>query len=193
MWHHCIKMKFQKIINLLDTTSDDKDLPIFVTKKWIEVHDQSEKTYNANKKIRIKSPMLRSDLCNFSDVYIVVKGTITVTNPDNAKRNKAVAFKNNAPFINCISKINGVQIDNAEDLDVVIPTFNFLEYSKNYKKLTGSLWNYYREEPSNPISFNSESFKYKTSITGNTYNIGDGEDNMMQTNLVKMKLKLLFH
>ena len=123
-----------------------------------------------------------------------MKGDITFEGDIDAnKRNKNLAFKNNAPFINCISKINGVQIDNAEDLDVVIPTFNFLEYSKNYKKLTGSLWNYYREEPSNPISFNSESFKYKTSITGNTYNIGDGEDNMMQTNLVKMKLKLLFH
>ena len=65
--------------------------------------------------------MLRSDLCDFSDAYIVVKGIIAVTNPDNAKRNKSVAFKNNAPFINYISKINGIQIDNAEDLDVVIP------------------------------------------------------------------------
>ena len=65
--------------------------------------------------------MLRYDLCDFSDAYIVVKGTITVTNPDNAKRNKSVAFKNNAPFINCISKINGVKIDNTEDLDVLMP------------------------------------------------------------------------
>ena len=72
-------------------------------------------------KIRIKTPMLRSDLCDFSDAYIVVKGIIAVTNPDNAKRNKSVAFKNNAPFINYISKINAIQIDNAEDLDVVIP------------------------------------------------------------------------
>ena len=120
--------------------------------------------------------MLRSDLCDFSDAYIVVKGTITVTNPDNAKRNKSVAFKNNAPFINCISKINGVKIDNAEDLDVVMPMYNLLEYSKNYRKTTGSLWNYYRDEPSNPLSSNSESFKYKTSITGNTYNIGAGEE-----------------
>ena len=60
-------MEFQKIINLLDTTSDNKDLPRFVTKKWIEVYDQSEKNYNINKEIRIKIPMLRSDLCNFSD------------------------------------------------------------------------------------------------------------------------------
>ena len=96
--------------------------------------DQSEKNYNANREIRIKTSMLRSDLCGFSDAYIVVKGTITVVRPDNAKRNKATAFRNNAPFINCIAKINCVKIDNAEDLDVVMPMYNLLEYSKNYKK-----------------------------------------------------------
>ena len=100
-------MEFQKIANLFDTTLDDKDLPRFVTKKCIEVCDQSEKTYDVNKKIRIKTSMLRSDICDYSDAYIVVKGTTTVTNPDGAKRNKSVAFKNNAPFINSISKING--------------------------------------------------------------------------------------
>ena len=87
------------------------------------------------------------------------------------KKNKTVAFKNNAPFINCISKINCVKIDNAEDLDVVMPMYNLLEYSKNYRKTTGSLWNYYRDEPSNPLSSDSESFKYKTSIRGDTYNV----------------------
>ena len=70
--------------------------------------------------------MLRSDLCDFSDTYIVVKGVIVVTDRDNVKRNKSVAFKNNAPFINCISKINGVKIDDAEDLDVVMPMYNLL-------------------------------------------------------------------
>ena len=116
--------------------------------------------------------MLRSDLCGYSDPYIVVEGTITVTNPNNTKRNKAATFKNNAPFINCISKINSVKTVNAEDLDVVMPIYNLLEYSKNYRKTTGSLWNYYRDEPSDPLSSDSESFKYKTSITGN---IGAGE------------------
>ena len=106
--------------------------------------------------------MLRSDLCDVSDAYIAVNGDIAVVNPDNAKRNKAVAFKNNPPFISYISKINGVQIDKAEDLDVVMSMYNLLEYSKNYKKITVSLWNYYRDEPSNPLSINSESFKYKT-------------------------------
>ena len=102
-----------------------------------------------------------------------MKGDIAVTEPNNAKGNKSIAFKNNAPFINCISKINGVQIDNAEDSYVVMPMYNLLEYSKNYRKTTGSLLNYYRDESSNPLSSNSESFKNKTSITGNTY---DGYD-----------------
>ena len=78
--------------------------------------------------------MLRSDLCDFSDAYIVVKGTITNTNPNNAKRNKALAFKNNAPFINCISKINGTQIDNAEDLDVAMPMYIYLNTVKIINK-----------------------------------------------------------
>ena len=76
-------MEFQKITNFIDITSDTKDLPRFFTKKWIEVYDQSEKNYNPTKEIRIKTSMLRSDLCDFSDAYIVVKGTITVTEPDN--------------------------------------------------------------------------------------------------------------
>ena len=72
-------MEFKKFVNFLDTTFDDKDLPRFVTIKWIEVYDQSEKNYNSNKEIRIKTSMLRSDLCDFSEAYIVVKGTITVS------------------------------------------------------------------------------------------------------------------
>ena len=127
-------MEFQKIVNFLDTTSDDKDLPRFVTKKWIEVYDQSEGNYNVNKEIRIKTSMLRSDLCDFSDAYIVVKGTITAVRPDNAKRNKATAFKNKTKFINSISKINVVKIDKVEDLNVVMAMYNLLEYRKNYKK-----------------------------------------------------------
>ena len=83
-------MEFQKIVNLLDTISDDKDLPRFVTKKWIEVYDQSGRDYRVNKEIRIKTPMLRSDLYDFSDAYIVLKRYIAVTEPDNAKRNKSV-------------------------------------------------------------------------------------------------------
>ena len=69
----CIKIESQKFVTFLDTTSDDKDLPRYVTKKWIEVYDQSGRNYNVNKEIRIKTSMLRSDLCDFNDAYIVVK------------------------------------------------------------------------------------------------------------------------
>ena len=71
-------MEFQKIANFLDTTFDDKELPRFVTKKWIGVCDQSERNYNVNKEITIKTSTLRSDLCDYSDAYIVVKETITI-------------------------------------------------------------------------------------------------------------------
>ena len=122
--------------------------------------------------------MLRSALCDFSDAYIVVKENITLEGDNYANKwNKNLAFKNNAPFISCISKIDGVQINNAEHLDIVMSMYNLLEYSKNYRKATGSLWNYYRDEPSNPLSSNSESFKYKTSIVGKT-----PEDNDSLTN-----------
>ena len=102
-------MEFQKIENFLNTTLDDKELPRFVSKKWIEVYDQSGENYNPNKEIRIKMSMLRSDLCDFSDVYIVVEGDITLEGDNDAnKKNKNLTFKNNGPFINCISKINDV-------------------------------------------------------------------------------------
>ena len=81
-------MEFQKIVNLLDTTSDDKDLPRFITKKWIEFYEQSEKKYNPNKEIRIKTSMLRSDLCDFSDAYIIVKRDITLGDNNANKRNQ---------------------------------------------------------------------------------------------------------
>ena len=87
--------------------------------------------------------MLRSGLCDYSDVYIVVKGGITFTKTNGRGiidiRNRFLAYENNAPFNNCISKINNVLIDNAEDLDTVMPMYNLLEYSKNYRKTTGSL------------------------------------------------------
>ena len=81
-------MEFQNIVNLLDIISDDKDLPRFVNKKWIEVYDESEENYDVNQEIRIKTSMLRSDLCGFKDAYIVVKGTITILRPNAAKKTK---------------------------------------------------------------------------------------------------------
>ena len=184
-------MEFQKIANFIDTTLDDKELPKFVTKNGLKfMTKQKKNNYSVNKEIWIERSILRSDLYDFSGAYIVVEGDIIVTEPDNAKRNKSVTFENNAPFINCISKINGVKIDNAEDLDVVIPMNNLLEYSKNYRKTTGSLWNYYRDELSNPLYSNSESSGYKTNITGNTYNFVAGDANYDANKVGKNKTEL---
>ena len=164
-------MEYQKITNLLSNIPDK--VPRFIAKKWIEVHDQSGKTYNINKQIRFKTLMLRSDLCDYSDAYIVVKGKITATNANNDAYGKKLAFKNNVQFTSCILKINNKLIGNSEDLDIIMPMYNLIEYSKNYRKTTGTLWNYYRDERNSGAVENinysikdSKSFNYKTSITG---------------------------
>ena len=83
--------------------------------------------------------MLRSDICDYFDAYMVIIGTITVeATDDRVKHNKSLILKNNAPFISCVSKINGTLIDNAEDLDVVMPMYNLIEYSKNCSKTSGT-------------------------------------------------------
>ena len=169
-------MEFNKINNLLGPAHDK--VPKFITKKWIEVQSQSGNTYNTSKPIRFKTSMLRSDLCDYSDAYVWVKGIITLTNlNNNINFDRRLTLKNNAPFISCISKINGELAENAEDLDIVILKYNLLKYSKNYEKNSGSLFNYYRDEPkeyaiddgNNTINIsirNSKSFDYKTKITG---------------------------
>ena len=140
-------MEFNKINNILLGPAHDK-VPRFITKKWIEVQSQSGNTYNTSKPIRFKTSVLRSDLCDYSDAYVWVKGKITVTIPNNnANFNKELTLKNNAPFISCISKINCELVEDAEDIDIVMPMYNLLEYSKNYEKTSGSLSNYYRDEP----------------------------------------------
>ena len=195
-------MEYQSITNLLADIPDK--VHRFITKKWIEVHDQSGETYNTNKQIRFKTLMLRSDLCDYSDAYIVVKGIITLrarcgTNNIRERKNRPLAFKNNAPFIYCISKINGALIENAEDLDVVILKYNLTEYSKNYSKTSGSLWNYYRDELTGDKSddncpnknvIKSKYFKYKTNITGNTYNVTVGAQGCNLNKKAQKKLKL---
>ena len=176
-------MEFNKINNLLGPAHDK--VPRFIIKKWIEVQSQSGNTYNTSKLIRFKTSMVRSDLCHYSDAYVWVKGKITVTNPnDNANFNKELTLKNNTPFTSCISKINGELVENVEDLDIVMPMYNLLEYSKNYEKISGSLFNYYRDEPKehtigagddaiNISIRNSKSFDYKTEIIGS---LDAGED-----------------
>ena len=112
---------------------NDSAMSNFVKKSWIRVNDLSSDPYSANKNIWFKTSMLRSDLCDYSNAYIVIKGTITVENTNDAdQKNKKLIFRINAQFGSCISKINNTFIDNAEDLDVVMPIYNLLEHSNNY-------------------------------------------------------------
>ena len=184
-------MEYDKIDNLLlSEDNESEQLSKFVTREYVRVNSLSN-TYNENKSIRFKTPMLRSNLCDYSDAYILVKGTITVTAPgvnNNAnnirdKRNRPVILKNNSPFVSCITRVNGELIEDADDLDIVMSMYNLLEYSKNYRKTIGSLYNYYRDELSDDADdnnfdnikvVNSNTFKYKNKIIGNTYNVDAG-------------------
>ena len=107
--------------------------------------------YNASNQIKFKTSMIRSNLCDYSNAYTHVKGTITVPHisaqgaaPNN--RNKVI-FKNCAPFINCINEINDTQVDNAHDIDVVMLMYNLLKYTSIYSKTPVRLWQYCRNEP----------------------------------------------
>ena len=123
---------------------------------------------------------LESSLCDYSDVYMLVKGTITVNNTADAdanNTNKKVIFKNCAPFTNCIIEINNIQIDNAKDIDIGMPMYNLIEYSDNYSKTSGSLWQYRKDIPAvdnNNAIVNfaennlTDSFNFKVKITCQT-------------------------
>ena len=175
---------------LLSEDNESEQLSKFVTRKYFRVNSLSN-TYNENKSIRFKTPMLRSNLCDYSDAYILVKGTITVTAPGvnndanniRDKRNRPLILKNNVQFVSCITRINGKLIEDADDLHIVMPMYNLLEYSKNYRKTIGSLYNYYRDEITNDNIpevntfnnirvVNSNTFKYKNKIIDNTNNQG---------------------
>ena len=183
-------MEYQKIANLLDNTSNQRSK--FRAKNWVEITDESRGLYAFNKQIKFKASMLRSSLCDYSDAYILVKGNITVNNTaaDGAaanNTNKKVIFKNCAPFTNCISKINNTQIDNAEYIDIVMPMYNLIEYSDNYSKTSGSLWQYCKDisavnDNGDIVYFNganaTDSFNFKTKIKAQTDD--DGEINNVE-------------
>ena len=185
-------MEYDKINNLLLSVDNESEkLSKFVTREYVRVNSLSN-TYKENKSIRFKTPLLKSNLSNYSDAYILVKCIITVTTPGannganniRDKRNRPLILKNNAPFVSCITRINGELIEDADDLDIVMSMYN-LEYSKNYRKTIGSLYNHYRDELSDDADdnnfdnikvVNSNTFKYKNKIIGNTYNVNAGAD-----------------
>ena len=178
-------MEYQKIANLIDDNTPNQPSK-FRTRNWVEINDESRGAYNVNSQIKFKTTMLKSSLCDYNDAYILVKGTICVTNTAAAgaaanNTNKKVIFKNCAPFTNCISEINNTQIDNAKDIDIIMPMYNLIEYSDDYAKTTGILWQYCKDVPA--LNANDEfthftktnltdSFKFKAKITGQTGNGG---------------------
>ena len=140
-------MEYQKIANLIDDASNQPSK--FRTKNWVEINDESRGIYHVNSQIKFKTTMLKYSLCDYNDAYIFIKGKITITGAGaNAaarqadERDKSVAFKNCAPFTNFISEINNTQVDKAKDNDIVMPMNNLIEYSDNYAKTSGSLWQY---------------------------------------------------
>ena len=185
-------MEYQKIANLIDDNTLNQPSK-FRTRNWIEINDESRGAYNVNSQIKFKTTMLKSSLCDYSDAYILVKGTINVNNTAAQgaaanNTNKKVIFKNCAPFTNCISEINNMQIDNAKDIDIVMPMYNLIEYSDNYAKTTGSLWQYCKDIPARNandeiIVFDAnnttDSFKFKAKITGQTGNDGTKDTEIM--------------
>ena len=176
-------MEYQKKANLIDDNTVNQPSK-FRTRNWIKINDESRGVYNVNSQIKFKTTMLKSSLCDYSDAYILVKGTISINNTaaQGAAANnidKKVIF--NAPFTNCISEINNTQIGNAKDIDIVIPMYNLIEYSDNYAKTTGSLWQYCKDIPARGnndeiAAFDAnnltDSFKFKAKITGETGNDG---------------------
>ena len=127
--------------------------------------------------------MLKSSLCDYSEAYILVMGKITITGRradvgarQEDERDKGVAFKNCAQFTNCICEINNTQVENAKNIDIVMPMYNLIEYSDNYVKTSGCLWQYFRDEPDDNLA-DFELFKSKIKITGKTPN-NDNEKNI---------------
>ena len=166
-----------------DSQNDDANNEIEVPKE----RSRSRGVYSTGSDIRFKTTMLKSSLCDYGDAYMFVKGTIRITgdpgpepNPDAPRpaeqklaarkadeRNKGVLFKNCAPFTNFKSETYNTEIDNAKDIDIVLPMCNLIEYSNDFSKTSGSLWQYYKYEPHDNLE-DSESFNSKVKITGST-------------------------
>ena len=178
-------MEYQKIANLIDNDASNQPSK-FRTRNWVEINDESRGAYNVNSQVKFKTTMLKSSLCDYSDAYILVKGTISVNNTAAQgaaanNTNKKVIFKNCAPITNSKSEINNMQMDNAIDIDIVMPMYNLIEYSDNYAKTTGSLWQYCKDIPARNVNNEiivfdvnnvTDSFNFKVKFTSQTKNDG---------------------
>ena len=145
-------MAHQNVLNLLNEANDSK----FAKRKWNIAIDKSKANYDAVNEITYNTEVLKSNR-DYNDAYILLRGNVTIIGHQVTQ----VAFKNCAPFTKCVTKITGTTIDDAEDLDLVMPMYNLIEYSSNYSETTGSLWFYSKGEatPFNIDIVNDNHFK----------------------------------
>ena len=140
-----IKMETQKIVNLFGDANNQS--PTFLTRKWYVIDDQNNTDYGEGNEdstiFKFETRAIKSNLCDYSDAYILVRGNITATGGDT---NTRVAFRNCAPFTKCITHINDEHVDNADNLDIIMPMYNLIEYSDNYSEILESLWQFKRDE-----------------------------------------------
>ena len=169
-------MENQKIISLLDKIKTDSKH--FATKKWYIINDENNTNYGVNKDtgtdnpdtIKYNTRVLKPNLCNYAEAYILIDGTIREAAAD---ANTRLALKNCAPFSKCNLEINDEHVDTAENLDITMPMYNLIEYSDNYQDSSATLYQYKRDEPpvddavTDLTANNSSSFKYKVSLLGN--------------------------
>ena len=178
-------MENQKIINLLDKI--DTDSKHFATKKWYVINDENNTNCGVDKNTGANNPdtikydtrVLKPNLCDYAEAYILVDGTVRATNVLNATR---LALKNCAPVTKCNLEINDEHVDTAENLDIVMPMYNLIEYSDNYQDSSATLYQYKRDEPpeddaaADLTANNSNSFKYKIKLLGNIPQLADDAD-----------------
>ena len=169
-------MENQKISNLLNKS--DTNSRHFATKKWYIINDESNTNYGVNKDtgennldtIKYDTRVLKPNLCDYADAYILVDGTIRAGGAD---ANTRLVLKYCAPFTKCNLEINDEHLDAAENLDIVMPMYNLIEYSDNYQDSSATICQYKRDEPpeANAIAeltiSTSSSFKYKVNLLGN--------------------------
>ena len=190
-----MKMETQKIVNLLNDSGSSK----FATRKWYIINDENNGQYGRQNKndstIKFKTKVIKPNLCNYSDAYILVTGDIKTAD---IAADTNVAFKNCAPFTRCVTHINDEHVETADNLDIIMPMYNLIEYSDNYAYSSGSLYQFKRDEssmnndenPNNVALDNSTSFKYKAHLLGKADD-ADGNDRSLKNTKIVVPLKYL--
>ena len=182
-------METQKIVNLLNDS--DNEYSKFATRKWYIINDQNNGQYGRGNEndsiIKFETKVIKPNLCDYSDAYILVTGDIKVTG---ITADTNVAFKNCAPFTRCITHINDEHVEIAENVDIIM--YNLIEYSDHYADSSGSLYQFERDEspindagnPNNVALDNSTSFKYKSSLLGKADDADDNDRSLKNTKIV---------